>query len=73
MKKFWVFGEFSLSNPFVVLFIFLILFSSEKFSLWLERKIEDFFENETVFKKKRNNFIEHLHNYQFNSKFKLKL
>lgn len=72
VKRIWTFGEFSLSNPFVVLFFFLILFSCEKFSIWLNMKIKEFFEKESAFHKKVN-FIERLHNYQYQNKFKLKL
>lgn len=72
LEKIWPFGEFSLSNPFVVLFLFLVLFSCEKFSVWLNKKIRNFFEKES-FQKKEINFVERLHNYQYNNKFKLKL
>lgn len=74
LKNIWPFGEFSLSNPFVVLFLFLILFSCEKLSIWLNKKIKEFFENDSFsFKKKKINFIEHLHNYQYQNRFKLRL
>lgn len=72
LAKIWSFGEFSLSNPFVVLFFFLILFSCEKCSIWLNMKIKEFFEKESAFHKKVN-FIERIHNYQYENKFKLKL
>ena len=72
LEKIWPFGEFTLSNPYVVLFLFLVLFSGEKFSIWLNRKIKEFFEKESVFEKKVN-FIERLHNYQYQNKFKLRL
>lgn len=72
LEKIWPFGEFTLSNPFVVLFLFLILFSCEKFSVWLNNKIKEFFDKESVFKKKVN-FIERLHDYQYQNKFKLRL
>lgn len=72
LKNIWQFGEFSLSNPFVILFFFLILFSCEKFSIWLNLKIKEFFEKESAFHKKVN-FIERLHNYQYQNKFNLKL
>lgn len=71
-KNIWIFGDFSLSNPFVFLFFFLILFLCEKFSIWLNNKIKEFFEKES-FEKKNINFIEKLHNYQYQNKFKLKL
>lgn len=72
LEKIWPFGDFSLSNPFVVLFLFLVLFSCEKFSVWLNKQIKYFFEKES-FQKKEINFIERLHNYQYNNKFKLRL
>jgi ABC-type bacteriocin/lantibiotic exporter with double-glycine peptidase domain len=72
IKNLWPFGEFSLSNPFVILFFFLILFSCEKLSTWLNLKIKEFFEKESAFHKKVN-FIERLHNYQYQNNFKLKL
>lgn len=74
VQKIWPFGEFSLSNPFVILFFFLILFSCEKFSIWLNNKIKEFFKNdEHSFQKKEINFIERLHNYQYQNNFNLKL
>ena len=74
MKKIWPFGEFSLSNPFVVLFFFLVLFLCEKFSLWLNNKIKEFFQDDKhSFQEKKINFIERLHNYQYQNKFNLKL
>lgn len=74
MRKIWPFGEFSLSNPFVVLFFFLILFLCEKFSVWLNNKIKEFFKDDRQsFQKKKINFIERLHNYQYQNKFNLKL
>jgi len=71
-EAFWPFGEFSLSNPFIVLFFFLVLFMCEKFSIVLNKKIMEFFEKES-FQKKNPNFIERLHNYQYNNKFELKI
>ena len=74
MKKIWPFREFSLSNPFVVLFFFLVLFLCEKFSIWLNNKIKEFFQDDrNSFEKKKINFIERLHNYQYQNKFNLKL
>lgn len=63
---FWFFKDFSISNPTVILFLFLILFIFEKLSVWLDGKIKSFFKDE-------NNFIAKLHNYQFFDQFKLKL
>lgn len=57
--------DFSMSNPSVILFFFLILFSIEKLSILLDKKIKAFFKKET-------NFIYQLHSYQFNESFKLK-
>jgi len=71
-KRIWPFGEFSLSNPFVVLFSFLMLFSFEKFSIWLNRMIKEFFSKDP-FQNKQINFIERLHNYEYHNKFKLRL
>ena len=74
IKKIWPFGEFSLSNPFVILFFFLILFSCEKLSIWLNNKIKEFFQDDKhSFQEKKVNFIERLHNYQYQNKFELKL
>jgi hypothetical protein len=74
IRKIWPFGEFSLSNPFVILFFFLILFSCEKFSIWLNDKIKEFFQDDQhSFQEKKINFIERLHNYQYQNKFELKL
>lgn len=74
IKKIWPFGEFSLSNPFIVLFFFLILFLCEKSSIWLNNKIKEFFQDDRQsFQKKKINFIECLHNYQYKNNFQLKL
>jgi hypothetical protein len=67
----WAFGEFSLSNPSIVLLFFLILLSCEKSSIWLDKKIKEFFAKES--REKKTNFIEKLYNYQYHNKFKLKL
>jgi hypothetical protein len=74
VRKIWPFREFSLSNPFVVLFFFLVLFSCEKFSIWLDNKIKEFFKDDRhSFQEKKVNFIECLHNYQYQNNFNLKL
>jgi len=76
VKSIWLsfFGEFSLSNPMVILFFFLVLFSSEKLSMWLNRKIKDFFIPEKGYNAEQKvNFIEKLHNFQLQNKFNLKL
>lgn len=76
IKDIWLslFGGFSLSNPLVVLLFFLTLFSSEKLSVWLNNNIKDFLmPDKSHFSKKKDNFIEKLHNYQYHNKFNLKL
>lgn len=78
LKSFWhsFFGEFTLSNPMVVLFFFLGLFSSEKFSIWLNKKIKDFLmpeRNNFYNSKDKENFIERLHNFQYSNKFNLRI
>ncbi|MCK4386883.1 MAG: hypothetical protein KAV41_02255 [Candidatus Pacebacteria bacterium] len=76
LKYIWnsLFGEFSLSNPLVILLFFLALFSSEKLSIWLNKNIKDFLMPEKdYFSKQKETFIEKLHNYQYHNKFKLKL
>lgn len=67
-------GDFSISNPSILLLFFLVLFSCERFSLWLEQKIKQLMEkDQNVFKKRKENFIEWLHNYQHRNQFELKL
>lgn len=76
LRCFWhlLFGEFTLSNPMVVLLIFLVLFTSEKISVQLNKSINDFLiPNQNVFSKQKENFIERLHNYQYHNKFNLKI
>lgn len=74
IKHIWPFGEFSASNPYVILFFFLALFLCEKFSIWLNNKIKEFFQDDKhSFEKKTINFIERLHNYQYKGTFNLKL
>lgn len=63
---YWILGDFSLSNPSIVLLLFLTLFAGEKFSVWLDRTIKEFFASKI-------NFIEKLHNFQFNNRFNLRL
>ncbi len=70
----WSSGDFSVSNPTVVLFFFLILFSCEKISLSLEKSIREFLKPEdNIFSKKKMNFIEKLHQYQQKNQFNLKI
>ncbi len=70
----WAHGDFSLSNPSLLLLFFLILFSCEKFSIWLDKKIKEFLmPARNHFIEKRINFMEKLHDYQYHNKFKLKL
>lgn len=74
LKHFWIYRDFSLSNPSLILLFFLTLFLCEKFSIWLDRKIREFLmPSKDHFTKKKTNFIEGLHNYQHRNKFKLKL
>jgi len=76
LKYLWysLFGGFSLSNPLVILLFFLVLFSSEKISVWLNSSIKDFLmPDEGYFSKNKETFIEKLHNYQYHNKFNLKL
>ncbi len=70
----WTFGEFSLSNPSLVLLFFLILFLCEKISILLDRKIKEFIMPvKAGFTEKKINFIEKMHNYQYRNKFNLRL
>ena len=70
----WRSGDFSLSNPSLVLLFFLILFTCEKISIWLDRKIKEFImPSRNIFVEKKTNFLEKLHDYQYNNKFDLKL
>lgn len=70
----WIYGDFSLSNPSLLLLFFLILFSCEKFSIWLDKKIKEFLmPSRKHFAEKKVNFMEKLHNYQYSNKFNLKL
>ena len=71
LKKLWIFGEFSLSNPVLVLFVFLFLLIVEMLSLKLDRKINEFFAKDSMDQK--INFIDRLHNYQYQFRFQLKL
>jgi len=64
-SSFDIFEDFSLSNPSVVFFFFLLLFIAEKVSSFLDKKIKHFLNKEI-------NFISKLHNYLFFHKFKLK-
>jgi len=72
--RLWPYGDFSVSNPTIVLLFFLVLFVCEKFSIWLYEKIKEFFvQEEHVFNKREQNFIEKLHSYQDRNKFNLKI
>lgn len=76
LKCIWtnLFGDFSLSNPLVVLLFFLVLFSIEKISIWLNNKIKNFLTPEQgYFSRPKENFIDKLHNYQYKNKFNLKI
>lgn len=71
IDRWWVYGDFSLSNPLVLLIIFTLLFSTEKVSIWLNKSIRQFFAKDDY--NKKVNFIEKLHNYQLNDRFDLKI
>jgi hypothetical protein len=75
IQPIWSFGEFTLSNPFIVLSFLLLLFIGEKVSQWLEKQVDRFFnENEEqMFDKPKINFIKKLHEYQYRNKFELRL
>jgi hypothetical protein len=78
IKSVWhsFFGEFTLSNPMVVLLFFLGLFSSEKLSKWLNRKIKEFLmpdKNNFYNSQNKENFVEKLHNFQYQNKFNLRI
>ncbi|MDD3940613.1 MAG: hypothetical protein PHQ01_03525 [Candidatus Pacebacteria bacterium] len=63
-------GEFSISNPIIILLVFAFLFISELFSELLEKSIKDFFSDKNP---KNKNFIKSLDNYLRKNNFKLKL
>lgn len=65
-------GEFTVANPLIVLAFFLLLSFCEKISIWLNVKIKEFFTPRKFYNEKPN-FIEQLHNYQYQNKFKLRL
>lgn len=65
-------GEFTVANPLIVLAFFLLLSFCEKISIWLNVKIKEFFTPRKFYNEKPN-FIENLHNYQYQNKFKLRL
>ncbi|MBN2094338.1 MAG: hypothetical protein JW740_03165 [Candidatus Zambryskibacteria bacterium] len=70
----WIAGEFSLSNPSIVLLFFLVLFSCEKASIWLDKKIKGFLmPEEDHFAERKINFVEKMHDFQYRNKFKIKL
>lgn len=70
----WVYGDFSLSNPPLILLFFLILFLCEKVSVWLDRKIKEFImPPKSLFNERRINFLEKMHDYQYQNKFQLRL
>lgn len=70
-----LFGEFTLSNPLLILFVFLVLFTSEKISVWLNTSINRFLKPEQnhFAKSPKESFIAKLHDFQYHSKFNLKL
>lgn len=66
ITRIFYFKDFSISNPTIILFFFLILFVFEKLSTSLDKKIKLFFKKET-------NWIFWLHNFQFSESFKMKI
>jgi len=52
----WTAGEFSLSNPSIVLLFFLVLFSCEKASIWLDKKIKNSYARGRPFRQEKNKF-----------------
>ena len=76
IKDLWhkFFGEFTLSNPMVILLFFLGLFASEKLSILLSGKIKSFLiPDQSLFTEPKKNFIEKLHNFQYINKFDIRL
>lgn len=76
IKNIWhqFFGEFSLSNPVLILLIFLALFSSEKLSILLNRTIKDFLmPKRNDFSEHKENLIERMHNFQLQNTFSLRI
>lgn len=67
-----ILDEFTVANPLIVLSFFLFLSLCERISIWLNTKIKEFFTPRQFYNEKPN-FIERLHEYQFQNKFKLKL
>lgn len=76
VKQLWIsmYGDFTLSNPMVVLLFFLALFASEKVSTKLNKKIKEFLiPEESMFSETKPNFIEKIHDYQYKNKFDLRV
>jgi len=70
----WMYGDFTLSNPVLILLFFIILFLCEKLSILLDKMIKDFLQQqETPYYERKVNLIERIHNYQFRNKFDLKI
>lgn len=65
-------SDFTVANPLIVLAFFLLLSFCEKISIWLDGKIKGFF-TQRKFYNEQPNFIEKLHEYQFQNKFPLQL
>ena len=70
--KYNILAEFTLANPLIVLAFFLFLSLCERISIWSNAKIKEFFTPRQFYNEKPN-FIERLHDYQYQNKFKLKL
>ncbi len=61
-----IFGESNVSNPKIVFLFFIMLFVSEKVSVFLDQAILSFYKNQ-------ENFIYKLHNYNIFGPFKFKI
>lgn len=67
-----ILDEFTVANPLIMLAFFLFLSLCERISIWLNTKIKEFFTPRQFYSEKPN-FIERLHEYQYQNKFQLKL
>lgn len=64
--------DLTLSNPIVILLLFIGLFFTEKISVAVDKRINSFLRPDQSSDSNRN-FIEKLHDFQFQNKFKLKI
>lgn len=67
-----ILNEFTVANPLIVLAFFLFLSLCERISIWLNTKVKGLFTQRQFYNEKPN-FIERLHEYQHQNKFRLKL